>query len=148
MIMRGIWFSLEQCGHLLQDAVSLLREGRYATAVGLAMIARDELGKYKALLELWNRANAGAAVTTRDLPRDHVVRQKFAALSATLGEGDDAERQEKFEALRSARTDEERRLAFEALGDGHGSSSGGGAPAGVLPPPSGYAMRVHHLRAA
>jgi len=115
--MQGAWLSLEQCGHLLRDAVLLFQQGRYASAVGLAMVARDELGKYKALLELWNRVRAGEPVTTADVPRNHLERQKLAVMSATLMDGDDPERQRKFDALSAARSDDERQRAIADLAD-------------------------------
>lgn len=116
-IMQGAWFSLEHCGHLLQDAVLLFRKGHHSTAVGVAMIARDELGKYMELLDLWNHASAGKLVTTKSLTRNHLDRQKLAALSATLMDGDDEERQRRFKALETARDPSERQRLIESLGD-------------------------------
>jgi len=48
-----MWFSLEQCGLLLRDAVNLYEGGSDATAVGLAMLAREEMGKARILRDLW-----------------------------------------------------------------------------------------------
>jgi len=45
VLLRGAWYSLEQCGHLLSDAVTLYRGKSYSSSVALAMIGREELGK-------------------------------------------------------------------------------------------------------
>ncbi len=51
MLLEGARYSLEQCGRLLSDATALYRAGSGATAVGLAMLGRDGLGKHRSLLE-------------------------------------------------------------------------------------------------
>lgn len=117
-LMKGAWFALEQSGRLLQDAVLLYRADRLASAVGLALIARDELGKYRLLLDLWVEASGGRPVDTKRVMELHLEKQRRAALSATLGEGDDDERIRKFEALKAARWGSpEHQSAFESLGD-------------------------------
>jgi hypothetical protein len=47
VLLKGAWYPLEQCGRLLSDAVALYRQKSYSTAVALAMIGREELGKYR-----------------------------------------------------------------------------------------------------
>src|SRR5438477_11420512 len=56
VLLRGAWYSLEQCGHLLSDAVTLYRGKSYSSSVALAMIGREELGKHLMLLEEWRKA--------------------------------------------------------------------------------------------
>src|SRR6266566_893285 len=53
VLLEGMWFSLEQCGRLLRDAVNLFEGGSDPTAVGLAMLAREEMGKARILRDLW-----------------------------------------------------------------------------------------------
>lgn len=117
-LMKGVWFTLEQCGKLLLDAVLLYRADRLASAVGLTMVARDELGKYFLLLDLWVDASAGQAVDVSRLKENHVEKQRRAAVSATLGEGDDDERIGTFEKLKAAPWGSpEFQRVFASLGD-------------------------------
>lgn len=60
-ILQGAAYALEQCG-LLRDANILYRNGSYASAVVLTAFAREELGRYRILLDLWRRASAGEAI--------------------------------------------------------------------------------------
>jgi hypothetical protein len=53
VLLEGVWYSLEQCGFLLRDAVTLYNHQGRVTAVGLAMLAREEMGKARILLALW-----------------------------------------------------------------------------------------------
>ena len=48
-LLKGLWYSLEQCGRLLKSAGVLYEEKDYSTAVGVAMFAREELGKHRLL---------------------------------------------------------------------------------------------------
>ena len=56
VLLRGAWYSLEQCGRLLSDAVVLYLAKSYSSSVALAMIGREELGKHRMLLEEWRKA--------------------------------------------------------------------------------------------
>jgi AbiV family abortive infection protein len=49
VLLEGSWYSLEQCGRRLASAGALYREKDYATAVGIAMFAHEELGKHRIL---------------------------------------------------------------------------------------------------
>jgi len=79
-LMRGSWFSLEQCGHLLRSAVALYRGGDPITAIAVAMVAREELGKYKILRDCWNEAaNRGREYEADEITgllKDHVEKQR------------------------------------------------------------------------
>src|SRR5436190_17444444 len=88
VLLRGAWYSLEQCGHLLSDAVTLYRGKSYSSAVALAMIGREELGKHRMLLEEWRKAEGTGQYPTVEAIRtaceDHVVKQGRALLSLTF----------------------------------------------------------------
>ena len=56
VLLKGAWYALEQCGSLLRDAVLLYRAKAYPSAVALAMIGREELGKHRMLLEEWRKS--------------------------------------------------------------------------------------------
>jgi len=51
-LLEGAAYALEQCGLLLRDANLLYRSGSYGSAVALAAFAREELGRWRILLEL------------------------------------------------------------------------------------------------
>ena len=81
-LAQGGWYALEQCGHLLDDAVLLFDLGRYSTAVCLAMLAREEYGKARKLFEL---AAAGQNVDADDVVMaDHIEKQTAARVSVVL----------------------------------------------------------------
>ena len=84
VLLKGAWYSIEQCGCLLRDAVTLYSKQRYASAVALALLAREELGRYRILLELWRKAVNGKPVSVDDAQaacEDHVIKQRKAQLS-------------------------------------------------------------------
>jgi AbiV family abortive infection protein len=57
--LEGAVYALEQCGMLLRDANSLYRSASYATAVALAAFAREELGRWRILLDLHREVVGG-----------------------------------------------------------------------------------------
>jgi AbiV family abortive infection protein len=59
VLLRGAWFALEQAGLLMEDAAVLFGRQRYATAIGLALLAREEVGRHRMLLEFWQAAHRG-----------------------------------------------------------------------------------------
>jgi AbiV family abortive infection protein len=86
-LLEGAAYSLEQCGLLLRDANILYRSGSYSSAIALTAFAREELGRYKILLDLRSRALAGETFTTKDLQKhcdDHVAKQRAGMLSITI----------------------------------------------------------------
>jgi AbiV family abortive infection protein len=90
----------------------------YGTAVGLALMARDELGKYALLLDLWVDASNGKPVTSSQVKENHLQKQKRAAFSATLADDDDAKKQQTFDKLHQLpRGSTQWEEAFEELGD-------------------------------
>jgi AbiV family abortive infection protein len=75
---------MEQCGHLLQHSVILHNNKVYASAVMLALLAREEFGRYHILLDLWRQVKSGKSVSVEDVRKacdDHVVKQREAQLS-------------------------------------------------------------------
>lgn len=84
VLLEGAWYSLEQCGHLLQSAAGLHAGRAYASAVALALLAREELGRYRILLDLWRQAAKGKSISVEEVREacdDHVVKQREAQLS-------------------------------------------------------------------
>lgn len=84
VLLKGAVYALEQCGILLRDAAELYRAKAYPSAVALAMIGREELGKYLMLMEEWRKAESSAEPPTveaiRDACEDHIGKQKLAVL--------------------------------------------------------------------
>jgi len=88
LLLRGTWYAIEQCGYLLQDAITLYRTAAYPSAIALAMIAREELGKYRILLDLWKKStktpNSPSDDDIRAASGDHVEKQRQAQLCVTF----------------------------------------------------------------
>jgi len=71
----------------LRDANLLYRSGSYASAVVLAAFAREELGKWKILLELRREVLGGKTVgidEVKDRCDDHAGKQKAGMLGITM----------------------------------------------------------------
>lgn len=84
VLLRGAWYALEQCGHLLQNSVALHGRQAYASSVALALLAREELGRYRILLDLWRQVAGGKVASVADVRAacdDHVTKQHEAQLS-------------------------------------------------------------------
>jgi AbiV family abortive infection protein len=81
VLLEGMWYCLEQCGILLRDAVTLYERGSRATAVGLAMLAREEMGKARILRDLWREGRPVTADEVRAALDDHVEKQRMAQVS-------------------------------------------------------------------
>lgn len=87
-LLKGTWYSLEQCGRLLKAAAILYKEKDYSTAVGVAMLAREELGKHRILRDEWRKSvDTGKAPGVEYIQRaceDHIEKQKRGRGSVTL----------------------------------------------------------------
>ena len=86
-LLEGFWYALEQCGRLLHDAIGLYELGRFGTAAGLAMLAREEMGKARILFKLSGEVEAGRALSQRELAEtleDHLEKQTHGQLSVVL----------------------------------------------------------------
>jgi AbiV family abortive infection protein len=78
-LIRGAVYSLQQCGSLLCDARLLYENGSYATAVAVAVFAREELGRWNLLLALRKRVLEGKSLTVEKVKKacdNHVDKQK------------------------------------------------------------------------
>jgi AbiV family abortive infection protein len=86
-LLEGAAYSLERCGQLLCDARLLYLSGSYATAVALALFAREELGRSHILLDFRQDVVGGKKVTIKEI-RDrcevHLVKQEAAMASLTM----------------------------------------------------------------
>ena len=91
VLLEGSWLALEQAGALLQDAVRLHSAGSYATAVALAMFAREELGRSRILRACSAEVHAGKNLSAEDIQArcdDHVKKQAASALSVVVAVAD------------------------------------------------------------
>jgi AbiV family abortive infection protein len=88
VLLQGAWYSLDQCGRLLRDAVALYRAKAYPSGVALAMIGLEELGKYRLLLEEWKKVRSTekppTVETIQNACADHAEKQSKALLSVTF----------------------------------------------------------------
>ena len=86
VLLRGAWYALEQSGLLLTNAIGLYSTKGYASAVLLALLAREELGRCRILLDLWRKASLGIDVSVGEVQQacdDHVEKQRQGQLSTT-----------------------------------------------------------------
>jgi AbiV family abortive infection protein len=85
ILFKGAWYAIEQCGLLLQHAVMLHDAKAYSTAVAVALFAREELGRYKILLDFWEKADGKRKNPTVDEIKKacdaHEEKQRRAQLS-------------------------------------------------------------------
>src|SRR5712691_11244774 len=66
-IIAGVFFAARNAWELLRDARILHKAGCFASACGLAVFCREELGKSKIWQEQWNRCLRGGCITLDDL---------------------------------------------------------------------------------
>jgi AbiV family abortive infection protein len=86
-LLEGAAYALEQCGLLLRDANLLYRDGSYASAVAVALFAREELGRYRILLDLRKQVVGGDHLTIEEIQdgcRNHVTKQEAGMLSFVM----------------------------------------------------------------
>src|SRR5436190_22890133 len=86
-LLKGAAYALEQCGLLLRDANLLYRNGSYASAVAVALFAREELGRYRILLDLRKQVLRGERFTIKEIQDrcwDHVRKQEAGMMSFVL----------------------------------------------------------------
>ena len=92
VLLEGAWYSLQQCGILLRDAVTLYNHEGRVTAVGLAMLAREEMGKARILLALWRDiVDKGRQVSADEVQGkldDHEAKQREAQVSQVWTAGE------------------------------------------------------------
>jgi AbiV family abortive infection protein len=86
-LLEGAAYALEQCGLLLRDANTLYRSGSYSSAVALALFAREELGRYRILLDLRKKVLGGYHLTTQEIQKrckPHERKQEAGMLSFVM----------------------------------------------------------------
>jgi AbiV family abortive infection protein len=86
-LLEGAVYALEQCGLLLRDANLLYRSGSFASAVALSAFAREELGRWRILLDLRKKVVGGESLTIEKIQAhcdDHVTKQRAGMLSLTM----------------------------------------------------------------
>jgi AbiV family abortive infection protein len=82
-LLKGAWYALEQAGILIDDAVTLYDKDDWSTAVGLALLGREELGKSRILRDLAKEAT-GRSVLVSEVQaacNKHKAKQAKAILS-------------------------------------------------------------------
>jgi AbiV family abortive infection protein len=86
-LLEGAAYALEQCGLLLQDANVLYRNGSYSSAVAIALFAREELGRYRILLDLRKEVLSGNHFTIEEIGKrckKHEHKQEAGMLSFVM----------------------------------------------------------------
>jgi AbiV family abortive infection protein len=86
-LLEGAVYALEQCGLLLRDANLLYRNGSYASAVAVALFAREELGRWSILLDLRRRVLDGDNATVKEIQAscgNHVRKQEAGMMSFAI----------------------------------------------------------------
>jgi len=91
-LAQGLWYAIEQCGVLLSNAVNLYEQAQFASAVSLALLANEEFGKSRNLLDLWDEAEKGNSISTAAVqeamhPKTRVHQKKQAAALVGLSAG-------------------------------------------------------------
>ena len=84
VLLRGAWYAIRQAGYLFAHSVILFDVGVYSSAVALALLGREELGRYAILCDLWRKASAGSAFSPDDVRKaceDHVEKQRRGIFS-------------------------------------------------------------------
>jgi AbiV family abortive infection protein len=87
-LLEGACLALEQCGRLLSDAVILYEKNSHSSALGLAALASEELGKCKLYRDLERDLQTGKTLSLKDIKEateDHVVKHKAAISGVTYG---------------------------------------------------------------
>jgi AbiV family abortive infection protein len=118
-LLKGAAYALEQCGLLLRDANLLYRNGSYASAVAVVLFAREELGRWRILLDLRKNVLGGDRLTIKEIQnrcRDHVRKQQAGMMSFVLRVVRDPALAKLLDTYLSAKPDsEERKTAREQL---------------------------------
>jgi AbiV family abortive infection protein len=86
-LLHGAWYALEQAGRLLLSAVTLADADHWSTAAGIAMLAREEMGRSRLLRQLAEAVRSGRSMTPSEVQsacKKHPAKQKAAAVSTTM----------------------------------------------------------------
>ena len=79
-LLQGAFYSMEQAGHLLQDAVLLFNRKRYASSLALASYSLEEMGRARIMMGNVFKVHEGGIVTGPALDRE----VKFGGAKAHL----------------------------------------------------------------
>lgn len=112
-LFQGAWYSSEQAGRLLHNAVTLYDLREFSTAVGIALLAREELGKARILIDLWKQCQGGKVIEIRDLETalgNHGKKQMASQTSTSL-----LAPPKLVERMLAASSEEDRAAAWEPL---------------------------------
>jgi AbiV family abortive infection protein len=86
-LLRGALYALEQSGLLANDAAVLLEAKRYPTPAAIALLAIEEIGRHKILLDFWRSSINGRVITRQEVihacESDHVAKQRHGQSSIT-----------------------------------------------------------------
>lgn len=86
VLLRGAWYAIEQAGCMVRDSVTLYDAGAHASAAGIALLGREELGRHVILVQLWNRTRVGELFSGKDVRQayvEHMEKQRRSLLSLT-----------------------------------------------------------------
>jgi AbiV family abortive infection protein len=92
-LLHGALYALRQSAYLLNDAILLSGAGRAPTAAGLALLAREELGRFRLLLRMRKDAIESGKCPSMDevkkFCKDHRVKQQWGQTAVSVGLPDD-----------------------------------------------------------
>ena len=87
LLLEGAWYALEHGGRLLESASTLHDADDSATAVALAMFAREDVGRSRLLRILASDVRSGTSLMpahVRKACRDHIEKQRQAVGSSVI----------------------------------------------------------------
>jgi AbiV family abortive infection protein len=94
LFLEGSWLALEQAGSLLRDAIRLHEAGSYATAVRLALLGREELGRSLILRDCSAQVHDENVMTAEDIRArcgNHEQKQAASPQSVALTTENDSD---------------------------------------------------------
>ena len=86
-LLEGSYYALVQCEKLLNSAVIIYKAGDHATAVGLTLLAREELGRSRYLRDQRKDVVKGKTVPINTISKaceNHLMKQKLGQHSVVL----------------------------------------------------------------
>lgn len=89
-LREGSWYALEQAGRLLHAAVDIYDRGDLATALGLAMFGREEIGRSRILWMMAEEVEGGRSFSVTEVNQrceNHVTKQEEGILGMTIRVG-------------------------------------------------------------
>ena len=86
-LMKGAYYAIEQAGLLLHDAFALYKEGRYSSAVVLAVFSYEELGRAVIYWNQRKRILPSGSMSAKSLKRsckEHTEKLRRGQMSVTF----------------------------------------------------------------